>query len=334
MRPFAHIAGAALVAVAVVAAGMVAPGLGGRPLRVGLVLETGAGDPYSGIAFAGFRRAVHDFAVGGKAVTQGPRESAFPSFAYLARRQYDLVIGLGFLHKDAVDAAARAYPQTLFAMVDVPWESLAHRPPNVLGTRYRVEDAAYLAGYLAALMERSRPGKDVVSAVGGYRMPTVDPFIAGFRAGARKADSHVVVLVAYANDFVDEAKCKRVALAQIARGSGVVFQVAGGCGLGALEAAKTKGVWGIGVDSDQSGLGPHILTSVVKRMDVAVYATVRALVGDSLRTGRSAVYDLANGGVGLGKVSSKVPGALLARIERVRRQIVAGKIGPIPTAVR
>jgi basic membrane protein A len=330
----------ALVVSVICACGMAAAGAASRTessgLKAGLVLETGGGPqaPYSRIAFAGFRRAVREFGVAGKAVTQDPQESAFPSFAYLARKRYDLVIGLGVLQAPALDAAARAYPRTRFAIVDSPWEQLPHRPANVLGTRYRVEEAAYLAGYLAAALEKRRPGRDVVSAVGGYRTPTVDPFIAGFRAGARAADPQIAVIVTYANDFVEPAKCRRVALAQIARGSGAVFAVAGGCGLGALAAARDKGVWGIGVDADESGLGPHILTSVLKRMDVAAYEVVRSLANGTLRTGRSEVFDLRNGGVDLGRVSAKVPHALVAQVERVRRQIVAGKIGPIPTAVR
>jgi basic membrane protein A len=328
-----------LLAVCLLAASAVAvAGASGRtdagPLRVGLVLEaTGPADPYGGIALAGFRRAVRELGVDGQALTQGPGESAFPVFASMARKGYDLVIALGILQADALDQAARAYPRTRFAIVDTPWEELPHRPGNVLGTRYRVEEAAYLAGYLAALLEERRPGKDVVSAVGGFRASTVVPFIAGFRAGARAADPHVTVLVAYAHSFVDTARCRRVALAQIANGSGVVFAVAGGCGLGALQAAREKGLWGIGVDSDQSSLGPHILTSVLKRMDVATYEEIRALANGAFRPGRSAVFDLANGGVGLGKVSPRVPHALLTQVDRVRRQIVAGKIGPIPTTV-
>ena len=126
----------------------------------------------------------------------------------------------------------------------------------------------------------------------------------------------------------------RVALAQIARGSGAVFQVAGGCGLGALDAAKEKHVWGIGVDYDQSALGPHMLTSVLKRMDIAAYEAIRTLVDGTFRAGGTTVYDLANGGVGLGKISARVPPSFLGRVERIRRAIIAGKIGPIPTKVR
>lgn len=326
--------GLCLLALAALLAAAAAGGSGAHRLRVGLVLETvGPEDPFGGVTYAGFKRAVRDFGVEGRALTQGPREDAFTEFAYLARRRYDLVIGLGIVQAVALDRAAHTYPRTRFAIVDTPWERLPHRPPNARGTAYRVEEAAYLAGYLAELMEERRPGKDVVSAVGGYHVPTVDPFIAGFRAGARRANPHVVVLVDYANEFVDPAKCKRVALSQIAKGSGVVFPVAGNCGLGALEAAKEQGVFGIGVDSDQSELGPHILTSVVKRMDLAVYQLVRDLVHGTFRPGRSAVYDLGDGGVGLGRISPKVPRVLLARVDRLRATIVDGKVGPIPTTV-
>ena len=325
-----------VLAALVLSAGTARSGAGSRPLRVALVLEpAGPRDPYGRIALAGFRRAVRDFGVDGKVLTQAPAESAFPDFAALARQRYDLVVGLGILQAEALDQAARAYPRTRFALVDTPWEDLPHRPANVLGTVYRTEEAAYLAGYLAARMEERRPGSDVVSVVGAYRrVPTIDPFIAGFRAGARAADLHVTVLVGYANDFVDRAKCRRVALSQIARGSGAVFQVAGGCGVGALDAARRKGVWGIGVDTDQSSLGPHILTSVVKRMDLAVYELVRSLKHGTFRPGRDLAEDLRNGGVGLGKVSSKVPRALLAQVERARRQIVDGTIADIPTTVK
>ena len=321
-----------LMAVLVLGAAGSATPAGTRPLKVGLVLDSGPADPYGSIALAGLRRAARELGVQALALTAGAKEGAEPTFAYFARKQYDLVLGLGFMEAGAVAEAARRFPRTAFAVVDAPWESLPGRPTNVRGTVYRVEQASYLAGYLAASMEMGRPGRHVVSAVGGYRIPTVEPIIAGFRAGALKADPRAVVLIDYANDFIDTAKCRRVALGQIARGSGVVFQVAGGCGLGALEAAKEKRVWGIGVDSDQSALGPHILTSVVKRMDVATFETVRSFRNDTFKPGRSAVFDLANGGVALGKISPKVPKAILAQVDRIRRRIATGQIGPIPTA--
>jgi len=121
-------------------------------------------------------------------------------------------------------------------------------------------------------------------------------------------------------------KGRSVALSQIAKGSRVVFQVANVCGLGALEAAGERGIWGIGVDVDQSHLGGHILTSAVIRMDVAVFDTIEELVRGTLETGRTSRFTLRNGGVGLGAISAGVPRSLEAQIEDVRAEIVAGKI--------
>ena len=151
-------------------------------------------------------------------------------------------------------------------------------------------------------MERRRPGKDVIGSVGGLKIPPVDASIAGYEAGARKADPGITTLRGYAFNFFDPAKCRAVALSQIARGAGAVFNVAGACGLGTLQAAKEKRVWGIGVDVDQSFLGPHILTSVLKRFDVEVYAT---LVQGRLKTGGNKVWSLRNRAVGLGKISPR-----------------------------
>jgi basic membrane protein A len=113
----------------------------------------------------------------------------------------------------------------------------------------------------------------------------------------------------------------------------VIFQVAGGCGLGALDAAKEKHVWGIGVDADQSFLGPFILTSAVKRVDQGVYLTIKDVEEGKFEGGRDLVFDLKNGGVGLGKTSPKVPKSILRQVDRLKAQIIAGTITP-PTAVK
>jgi basic membrane protein A len=202
-----------------------------------------------------------------------------------------------------------------------------HPPPNVAGGRFRVEQGGYLAGYLAALMERRRRGRDAVGSVGGFRVPAVvDPFIAGYQAGAKEAVPGVTTVNEWARSFLNPAKCRAAALGEIAEGAGVVFPVAGLCGSGALEAAKERGVWGIGVDVDQSYLGPHILTSVVKRIDLALYGAVKRLVRGNFRTGVDTVFDLRNGGVELGRISPKVPPRFRIRLEEIRRAIVAGRI--------
>ena len=135
------------------------------------------------------------------------------------------------------------------------------KPTNVEGLLFEEQEAGYLAGYLAGPVRQGQQRHDDRRSVGGQKIPPVDHYIAGYQAGAKKADPGIKTLNGYSQDFVDQAKCKEIALNQIAKGSKVVFQVAGQCGLGALDAAKEKSVQGIGVDADQAYLGPHVLTS-------------------------------------------------------------------------
>ena len=148
------------------------------------------------------------------------------------------------------------------------------------------------------------------------------------RAGAKATNPAVMVIQGYSQDFVDQAKCKELALTQIARGSKAVFAAAGGCGLGALQAAKERDAWGIGVDSDQSFLGPFMLTSATKKVDVAVYDTINSEIDGSFEGGADSLFDVANGGVGYGKVSADAPDrdALIAKLDDVSKQIADGDI--------
>ena len=258
-------------------------------------------------------------------LTPAPKEGYVPSLSLLARQKYDLVIGF-FFAATAIDRVATAFPETRFAIIDVAHDDLAHRPTNVVGLAFSAEQAGYLAGHLAALMLTLSPGEEVVSSVGGEPLPGVERWIAGYQAGARGVNPRVTTLNSYTDDFYDPVKGRSVALSQIAKGSRVVFQVASTCGLGALEAASERGIWGIGVDVDQSHLGGHILTSALLRFDAAVFDTIDELVRGTLETGRTSRFSLGNGGVDLGTISAAVPRSFVAEIDDVRAEIVAGKI--------
>jgi basic membrane protein A len=296
--------------------------------RVGFVAYPGSGPTprtLDGLAFVGFERAER-LPIRGRVLyispTQGPR-SVLTTFA---RQDYDLVVAPLF-DADPVDSVSRRFPRVQFVIVDAQPGLLPKRHgPNIHRLFFRSEQAAYLAGYLSALMAGQTGGRPMVSAVGGFRFYGVTRWIVGFRAGARKAVPGINVRVDYSDDFANPSKCRRVALAQIAAGSRVVFNVAGNCGLGALRAAREKGVWGVGVDIDQSFLGPHILTSAVDRFDRGVYDTVRRFVNGRLAPGATTVYDLRGGGVELGRISPKVPSTFLRRVAGIRKQIVHGTI--------
>jgi len=298
-----------------------------RQVSIGLVFQnTSLDDPYQSGVLVGLRRAVRELGVTVKTIAAPPLRSSQGSYRYLVQHGYDLILTYGFFESGEIARAALKYPDGHFAIVDASVRDQKQPPRNLHGGDFRTEQPAFLAGYLAALLERRRPGKDVIGSVGGVRIPTVDSYIAGYRAGARTADPGIRLLNGYSDDFAIAAKCQAIALDQIARGAGAIFQVADHCGLGALGAAKARGVWGIGVDSDESSLGPFVLTSVVKRLDVAVFDTIKSFQDGKLRFGTDTVFDLRNGGVELGKISPRVPASLVARLEPIRAAIEAGKI--------
>jgi len=289
---------------------------------------------FNQLAYQGLLRAKKKLGIRG-VVYQSPSAQAYiPNLATAARRKADLVVAVGFDQAAAVAQVAKEFPQTHFAIIDVSQGDLAGKPKNVEGLIFREQEVGYLAGYLAGLQEKRAGHANTIGSVGGEKQPPVDRYIAGYQAGARKADPGVKLLNAYSQDWVDQAKCKQAALSQIAAGADIVFQVAGGCGLGVLDAAKEKNVWGIGVDADQSYLGPQVLTSALKRVDTSVYDTIKQVLAGTFAGGTNTVFDLKNNGVGLGKVSPKVPPADLAKVRQIAKQIAAGGIANIPTEVK
>jgi basic membrane protein A len=254
-----------------------------------------------------------------------------PNHIAAGQQGYQAVVANGFLLSDALNTAAQQYPNVKWAIVDFPWVALKDKPKNAVGLTFKSEESGYLVGYLAALMAKKKGGKQVLSAVGGKKIPSVDNWIAGYRAGAKRANPRVKVLIDYSGDFPPSVapKCKEIALKHIAQGAKAVFQVAGGCGLGALQAAKQKHVWGIGVDADQGYLGKHILTSGVKRVDNAVYTFFRQADAGTLKTGRDIVFNLKNGGQDVGKISTACKcKAEVAKMNKLRPLIISGKIKP------
>jgi basic membrane protein A and related proteins len=308
---------------------------GGSKLKIGLVTDIGGLNDrgFNHLSFLGLQRAQTELGVQQRVFQAKSTQDYVPNLSTFARDGYALTIGVGFTEATAIDTVATNFPNSKFAIVDVDQTEEPHKPANLLGLLFKEQETGYLVGYLAGLEEKRRPGKDVIGSVGGQKQPPVDRFIAGYQAGAKAADPGITTLNGYSEDFADLAKCKQIALNQIEQGAGVVFQVAGGCGLGALDAAKEKGVWGIGVDADQAFLGPHILTSAVKRVDTAVFDAIK-LVVDGKFKGGNITFGLKDNGVGIGKISPKVPQSEVAKVMQIRADIIAGKIKNIPTAVK
>ena len=331
MRTKLVLACTVLAALVVTALGAAAPE---KTIRVGLVTDIGGlhDRGFNQLSYAGLKQAQSKLGVDGRVLLSKQSAEYVPNLSTLAKRHYDLVIAVGFLMTDAVDAVAPRFPHTSFAIIDVDQTTLKHKPKNVRGLLFREQEGGYLIGYLAGLVAKHQGGRQVVGVVGGIKIPPVDRFAAGYEAGAKAADPGIKVLLDYSNDFVAQAKCKEIGLNQIAQGSQVVFAVAGGCGLGALDAAKEKGVWSLGGDADQSYLGPEILSSELKKVDVSVYDTIRDVAAGRFKGGGNSLFTAANGGIGIGKISAKIPKSVVAREQAVVAKMHAGKIRNIPTS--
>ena len=251
-----------------------------------------------------------------------------PNGLAAGRAGYNLIFGVGFLNYTAINAVAPRFPNQQFAGIDQPYVLYAKKPKNATGVVFAEHEAGYLVGYLAALQLKSQGGPQIISAVGANNVPAIVKYISGYIQGAKKANPRIRVLANYANDptFSDQAKCKETALSQIQKGSRAIFQVAGGCGLGALTAAKQAKIWGIGVDADQLYLGSHMLTSALKRVDNAVIDITKLAEQGKLKSQRDYLYSLKNNGVGLGTVNKKVKKSFVAKTNAIGKQIGAGKI--------
>jgi basic membrane protein A and related proteins len=240
-------------------------------IKVGLVSDTGGLDDrgFNEFSINGLERAEEELGVDGRVFESKSADDYLPNLTAAAEDGSELIVAVGFLLGASVSEAAAEYTEVNFAGVD---NFYAEEPecggeqqppcirPNTLGLVYPSEESGYLAGIVAAMMTKT----GTVSTVGGEKIPPVDNWIAGFQQAIKDTKPSVKTLNAYSQDFVDPAKCKEIALDQIRQGSDIVFQVAGRCGLGAIDAACEEGKMAIGVDADQSGEGDCVLTSALK----------------------------------------------------------------------
>jgi basic membrane protein A len=309
--------------------------------RVAIVTDIGGLNDkgFNHLANVGLVRAEKKLKVQGRVYITNSANDRTPNLQAAAQSNYGLVVAVGALYTfGPLDAVAPAFPKTHFAGIDVNFPDLSKKPTNVRGIQFKEQEAGYLVGYIAGLEIGRHPykGNQRVAAIGANKVPAIVRFLAGYKAGARKANKKVVVDLVYANDptFSDQAKCKETTLNEIEKGAGVVFEAAGQCGLGGLNAAKQKGVWGIGVDADQSFLGKHILTSATKAVDLAVYQAIAAYKKNpaGYKGGFNQNYSVKNGGVGYGKLSSKLSKTerafLTKKANAIKKLIASGKIKP------
>ena len=305
-----------------------------KKLKVGLVTDIGGLNDrsFNQLANEGLEKAKSELGVEGRVLTSNANSDYVPNLSSLAQQKYDLVVGVGFLMAEAMDTVASKFPDTKFAIIDVNAGGLKSKPTNVEGLVFKEQEAGYLAGYMAGLYGKDNDAK-MIGSVGGQKIPPVDHYIAGYQAGAKAADPDLKTVNGYSQDFVDQAKCKELALNQIQQGAKVVFQVAGQCGLGVIDAAKEKGVQAMGVDADQAYLGVQVMTSALKKVDQAVFDSIKGVQDDSYKGGANTIFDVKSGGVGIGKTNAE--GAkYAAQVQEIQDKIASGELTDIPDTVK
>ena len=323
----ASLALTAALALTVASVGSAKPAATAK-LRVALVTDIGGLNDkgFNALAYKGLKQAQSKLGIEGRVFISKSAADYIPNLSTGATQGYDLVIAVGFLMSDSTAAVAKRFPKTKFAIVDVSAPFMKGKPKNVRGIVFAEQEAGCLVGVAAAKVTKT----NVISSVGGLKIPPVDAFIAGYQFCAKKFKPGITTLNGYSQDFVAQDKCKEVALNQIGQDADVVFQVAGGCGLGALQAAKEAKGWGIGVDNDQGFLGTHVLTSATKKVDSGVYQTIQLATTKQWKAGVDGLFNVKNGGVGFGKLSTKAPQrvALINLLGKWSKDIAAGKVKP------
>src|SRR3954463_728389 len=314
-------------------------GLTGSSLKIGLVTDVGGlnDKSFNQAANTGRLNAEKDFGLKTSVIESKKQEDYVPNLTTFAQQNYDLVIAVGFLMQNAAWKVAKQFPNVKFAIIDgAPADDAgaAQNLPNVANLFFKEQEAGYLVGVIAATMAKNKVGKathNTLCSMGGIPIPPVDHYIAGYQDAVKTVSPTTTILNGYSNDFVDQAKGKEVGLNHIGKNCDILFQVAGGSGLGYIAAAKDKGVYAIGVDADQIDAAPGtIITSALKRVNKAVYNTVQAVKDGKYKAGDN-FFSAANDGIGLGKFDAVVPANAKSAADQALADIKSGKIVPKDT---
>ncbi len=294
-------------------------------LRAAMVTDTsGIGDEsFNASAWRGLQRAQSELGAEVRYLESRTAADYARNLTALARQGYTVVFAIGFLMQDALARVAPRFPKTYFGIVDGSAPNL----PNCVSLIFNEQEGSFLVGALAGGMTRT--GK--LGFVGGMNIPLIKKFEYGYRAGVITIRPNAQILAGYTGNWDDVNKGRELALTQFNQGADIIFHAAGRCGIGVIRAAqqKGKGFYAIGVDSDQDHLAPgHVLTSMMKRVDNAVFDTCRRVMQGQFKAG-TIVYGVKERGVGLSPMrftKNDVPPALMARVRRLETMIAQGKL--------
>jgi basic membrane protein A len=343
MRSPKHLVALALLLLPVLAAGCgksastgsQAPADANAPVQVGLVFDVGGrGDKsFNDAAYAGLDSAQKNLGIHFSTLETSEGADREAQLRQLAAGPAQIVFGVGFLFSDDVKSLAKEFPNKKFACVDFTVNPADTLPPNLVALTFKEEEGSFLVGALAALKSKTHK----VGFVGGMEIPLIQKFQAGYVAGVHAVDPRCEVLVKYAGNtgaaFKDPTKGKELGLAEYHAGADIIFHASGSTGLGVFEAARELHKLAIGVDADQYHEAPgYILTSMVKRVDTAVFETIKSVKEDRFKPGVQHLGLAENGVTWVYDANNKalIPDAIKARVDSLQAQIVAGRI-VVPT---
>ena len=309
--------------------------------KVGIVFDIGGKNDrsFNAAAWEGVQRAEKELGICLYDVEPGNPTSIEPAMRAFAERNFDLIIGVGFAQGPIMQKVANDFPEIKFAIVDgVIFEADGKTPKqNVASLVFREHEGSYLVGMIAA--SKSKTG--VLGFVGGMNIPLIHKFETGFEEGARSINPNIKVIDNYVgvsdSAWNNPGKGKELSLAQIEKGADVIFTAAGNSGLGAFDAVEQYGrdsngqanKFVIGVDSNQNGVKPgFVLTSMVKRVDNAVYDVVKEVLGKQFKGGFH-VFGLEKDGVAFSMDDNNkgiIPDDVLLKVAEAKRKIIAGEI--------
>lgn len=302
-----------------------------RPVAL-IISQSGLGDQsYNDLAYAGFERALAETGIEGRTVES--KEVVAQADEILRRASdagFGMILDLEFAHGEPIAAVAKDYPDIGYVILNQVVEGA-----NIASVVFKEQEGSYLAGVLAGAMtsQTSVQGineQKIIGVIGGTKSAGIDKFISGFIEGAKAADPEVQVKVGYSNNFADPAIGLQMANAMFDEGADIIYHVAGGTGIGVIEAAKERGHFAIGVDTDQDGMAPgSVLTSMIKRGDVAVERIVKDYAAGQFPAGQTIALGLAEGAVGLSEMEHTrdiIPAGILEQVNAAEAGILDGSI--------
>jgi len=301
--------------------------------EVGLVFDVGGrGDKsFNDAAYLGLETAKDSLGIKYQYIEPSggsDRESALRQLA--SQNNIGLIFGVGFIFTDDITNVAKDFPDKKFACIDYSYDPTKPLPPNLIAIEFREEEGSFLVGAVAGLMTKT----GTVGFVGGMESPLIKKFQAGYVAGAKYVNPKIKVMIAYAgvtgDAFKNPAKGKELALSQYAQGADIIYHASGVTGLGVFEAAREEKKFAIGVDMDQWNEAPgYVLTSMVKKGNVAVYDIIREWKQGKFNGGKAEIFGLSDDGIDFvyDKNNEKlIPEDVYAKVEELKQDVINGKI--------